>query len=126
VFLFSVFALLGLALSALGVYAVMNYSVNRRTQEIGVRMALGAKRSNIHAMMLRSAAKILGIGVVVGLVASLCLSRVIGSMIWGVSPFDPLSFAAVICIVFFVGLLACLRPALRASHLDPMAALRQD
>jgi putative ABC transport system permease protein len=125
-FLFSLFAVLGLALSALGVYAVMNYSVIRRTQEIGVRMALGAQRSNIHMMVVRSGAKILGIGVAAGLAASIGLNRVIGTMIWGVSPFDPLSFAAVIGIVFLIGLLACVRPALMASHLDPIVALRQE
>jgi putative ABC transport system permease protein len=126
VFLFSVFAALGLALSALGVYAVMNYSVIRRTQEIGVRIALGAQRSNIHNMVVSSGAKILGIGVAAGLAASIGLNRVIGTMIWGVSPFDPLSFAAVIGIVFLIGLLACVRPALVASHLDPIVALRQE
>jgi predicted permease len=125
-FLFSVFAVLGLALSALGVYAVMNYSVIRRTQEIGIRMALGAQRSNIHKMVVGSGAKILGIGVAAGLAASIGLNRLIGTMIWGVSPFDPLSFAAVIGIVFLIGLLACVRPALMASHLDPIVALRQE
>ncbi|MGH9694287.1 MAG: FtsX-like permease family protein, partial [Bryobacteraceae bacterium] len=126
VFLFGVFAVLGLALSALGVYAVMNYAVIRRTQEIGVRMALGAKRSSIHNMVIRSGAKLLGIGTAVGLDASIGLNRVIGTMIWGVSRFDPLSFAAVIGIVFLIGLLACVRPALRASRLDPLVALRQE
>jgi putative ABC transport system permease protein len=100
--------------------------VIRRTQEIGVRMALGAQRSNIHMMVVGSGAKILGIGVAAGLAASLGLNRVIGTMIWGVSPFDPLSFAAVIGIVFLIGLLACVRPALVASHLDPIVALRQE
>lgn len=126
VFLFSIFAILGLTLSALGLYAVMNYSVIRRTQEIGLRMALGAQRSNIHQMVVGSGVKLLGIGAGAGLLASISLNRLIGTMLWGVSPFDPLSFAAVIGIVFVIGLLACLRPALRASHLDPTVALRQE
>lgn len=126
VFLFGVFAALGLTLAALGLYAVMNYSVIRRTQEIGLRMAMGAQRGNIHAMMLRTGGKLLAIGAAFGLVASACLNRLIGSMIWGVSPFDLISFAAVLGIVFAIGLLACLRPAVRASNLDPMTALRQE
>ncbi len=126
VFLFGVFAFLGLTLSALGVYAVMNYTVIRKTQEIGLRMALGAQRPDIHNMVIKSGAKLLAIGTAAGLVASISLSKVISTMIWGVSPFDPLSFIAVIAIVFVIGLLACVRPALKASRLDPMSALRQE
>jgi putative ABC transport system permease protein len=126
VFLFGVFATLGLALAALGIYAVINYSVIRQTQEIGVRMALGAQRGNILNMIVGSGAKLLAIGTALGLLGSLGLNHFLTSMIWGVSPFDPLSFTAVILILFAIGLAACIRPALRASHVDPMKALRYE
>ena len=77
-------------------------------------------------MVIESGAKLLASGTAAGVVASISLNRVIGTMIWDVSPFDPLSFIVVILIVFVIGLLACMRPALKASRLDPMAALRQE
>ena len=126
VFLFGVFAALGLTLAALGIYAVINYSVLRQTQEIGVRMALGAQRANILNMVVGAGAKLLCAGAVLGLVGSAGLNHFLTSMIWGVSPFDPLSFAAVILALFIIGLLACVRPALRASRVDPMTALRYE
>jgi putative ABC transport system permease protein len=124
VFLFSIFATLGLALAALGIYGVMNYSVLRQTQEIGVRMALGAPRGNILQMVLASGAKLLGIGAVVGLIGSIAVGRFLKTMIWGVSQLDVVSFVAVFALLGMVGLLACVRPALRASRVDPMTALR--
>lgn len=126
VFLFGVFAGLGLLLAVLGIYAVINYSVLRQTQEIGVRMALGAHRFSILTMIIRGGAKLLGIGTAVGLGGSLALTHLLRSMIWGVSPFDPLSFIVVIAAILIIGLLACVRPALRASHIDPMKALRYE
>ena len=126
VFLFGIFASLGLLLAALGIYAVINYSVLRQTQEIGVRMALGAQRSGILKMIVGSGAKLLGYGAVLGIIGSLALTHLLGSMIWGVSRFDPLSFVLVIVVLFVIGLLACLRPALRAAAIDPMTALRDE
>ncbi|MBV9498131.1 MAG: ABC transporter permease [Acidobacteriaceae bacterium] len=126
VFLFGVFASLGLLLAALGIYAVINYSVLRQTQEIGVRVALGAQRSRILSMVVGSGAKLLGIGAVFGLVGSISTAYFLRSMIWGVSPFDPVSFGAVIAVLFAIGLLACVRPALRASRVDPIEALRYE
>ncbi|MBV9156399.1 MAG: FtsX-like permease family protein [Acidobacteriaceae bacterium] len=125
-FLFGVFAGLGLLLAMLGIYAVINYSVLRQTQEIGVRMALGAHRWNILGMILRTGAKLLGIGAAIGVAGSLAFSHILQTMIWGVSPFDPLSFVSVIGAMFLIGLLACVRPALRASQIDPMKALRYE
>jgi putative ABC transport system permease protein len=126
VFLFGVFAGFGLLLAALGIYAVINYSVLRQTQEIGVRMALGAQRASILTMIIRSGAKLLGLGAAVGLAGSLSLTHLLSAMIWGVSPFDPVSFGLVIVVLFAIGLLACVRPALRASQVDPMTALRYE
>ncbi len=126
VFLFGAFAILGLLLAAFGIYAVINYSVLRQTQEIGVRMALGAQRSEIMKMVVGSGAKLLCFGAVLGLAGSLSVTRVLGGMISGVSPFDPVSFAAVTLLLFAIGLLSCVRPALRASKIHPMAALRQE
>jgi predicted permease len=126
VFLFGVFASLGLILATLGIYAVINYSVVRQTQQIGVRMALGATRSNILKMIVQAGAKLLVIGVALGLLGSLSLTHFLRGMIWGVSPFDPVSFLVVILMLFVIGLLACIRPALRASRLDPMKALRYE
>jgi predicted permease len=126
VFLFGIFAAIGLTLAGLGVYAIMNYSVLRQTQEIGLRMALGAPRANILQMILGAGAKLLGIGAVVGLIGSLALTRFLKTIIWGVSPFDMVSFIAVFTILAVIGLVACARPALRASRVDPMTALRYE
>jgi ABC-type antimicrobial peptide transport system permease subunit len=100
--------------------------VIRQTQEIGVRMALGAQRSNILNMIVRSGMKLLLTGSVCGILASLSLTHFLRSMIWGVSPFDLVSFVAVVLLLFAIGLLACVRPALRASHIDPIKALRYE
>ncbi len=126
VFLFGIFAGLGLLLAVLGIYAVINYSVVRQTQEIGVRMALGAQPGAILGMVLRSGAKLLAMGTLAGLIGSLSLARFTESMIWGVSSFDPVSFAAVIVILTATGLIACVVPAFRASRVDPMLALRDE
>ncbi len=126
VFLFSVFAALGLLLASLGIYAVLNYSVLRQTQEFGVRMALGAQRSNILGMVVRSGTKLIAFGVVLGLIASLAATGLLRSMLSGVSPFDPISFAAVVLLLFLIGIAACLRPALRAARIDPMRALHDE
>ncbi len=126
VFLFGIFAGLGLLLAALGIYAVISYSVLRQTQEIGVRMALGAQRPAILKMIAGSGARLLAMGIALGFVSSLAVGYLLRSMIWGISPFDPLSFCAVVIILFAIGLLACLRPALRAARIDPMMALRYE
>ncbi len=126
VLLFGIFAGLGVFLAAFGIYAVINYSVLRQTQEIGVRMALGAQRAGILRMILRSGAKLLCIGIAIGCLGSLSATRVLRNMIWGVSPFDPFSFAAGMAVLFVIGVIACVRPALRASRVDPIKALRYE
>jgi putative ABC transport system permease protein len=89
-------------------------------------MALGAPRANILQMVLGAGAKLLGMGAVVGLIGSLALTRFLKTIIWGVSPFDIVSFIAVFTILAVIGLVACARPALRASRVDPMTALRYE
>ena len=126
VFLFGIFASLGLLLAVLGIYSVINYSVVRQTQEIAVRMALGAQPGTILNMILRSGAKLLVFGTLAGLAGSFLLVRFIQSMIWGVSSFDPLSFLFVIGMLALTGLLACAIPAWRASRIGPMIALREE
>jgi putative ABC transport system permease protein len=126
VFLFSVFAGLGLTLSAIGIYGVVNYSVSRQMQELGVRVALGAARKNIIGIVFKEALRLLLAGVFAGLVCGLIATRWLTSLIWGVSPSDPLSFIAVALVLLSAGLAACVRPAWRASHVDPMVVLRYE
>jgi ABC-type antimicrobial peptide transport system permease subunit len=124
--LFGVFAALGLCLAVVGVYGVVSHAVARRTQEIGVRMALGASSRRIAGMVLGSGLRLVGLGVVLGLAGSAAAARALRQLIWNVSPFDPLSFAVVSAVLLVVGVQACLRPALRASRVDPVTALRYE
>jgi putative ABC transport system permease protein len=124
--LMSVFASLGMALVALGVFSVIAYTVARQTHEIGVRMALGAGHANIVWMVLRRGLLLVGLGMGVGLLASFALTRVIASQLWEVSPRDPLTLGAAVIVVALSGLAACYFPARRATRVDPMVALRMD
>jgi predicted permease len=126
VFLFSVFAALGLTLCVVGIYGVVNYSVSRQMQALGVRLALGADRRNIVSLIFSDALRLILSGVIVGVIVSLVATRWISSLIWGVSPSDPLSFVLVALILLSAGFAACLRPAWRASHIDPMLVLRHE
>jgi macrolide transport system ATP-binding/permease protein len=120
------FAAMALILGVVGLYGVVAYSVSRRTQEIGVRMALGAERRGVVLMILRQAGKMVTLGVVVGLLASLGVSRLMASMLFGVNSYDPLTFVAVAVILAAVALAACYIPARRAARVDPMVALRYE
>ena len=124
--LFGVFATIGLALVAIGVFSVMAYSVSLQTHEIGIRMALGAQPGNVLKMILRKGLIIIASGIVIGEVASLLLTRVIKSQVWGVSVHDPVTFAAVLAVLIVVGISACLVPARRATQVDPLVALRYE
>jgi putative ABC transport system permease protein len=124
--LLSIFATSALLLAAIGIYGVMSYSVQQQTKEIGVRMALGADKNTILAMILRQGLTPAFIGVAAGLAGAFGLTRLMESLLYGVKPGDPISFFGVAAILFMVALLAVLIPARRAISLDPVAALRSD
>jgi predicted permease len=124
--LFAVFAALGLSLAVIGVYGVISHAVARRTQEIGIRIALGATARQIAAMVVGGGLRLVGLGVLLGLAGSAAAARVLRQLIWNVSPFDPLSFAIVAAVLVLVGVQASLRPAWRASRVDPVRALRYE
>jgi putative ABC transport system permease protein len=122
----TVFACVGLVLVALGVFSVVAYSVARQTHEIGIRMALGAERLDVLRMVLRTGLLPVGVGVTIGVGASLGLTRVLSSYLFGVTPHDPVTFAAVVGVVVVAGIAACYFPARRAARVDPLVALRYE
>jgi len=125
-YLLAAFATLSLLLATIGVYGVFSYVVGQRTQEIGIRMALGAERRNVLLMILVEAGKIAILGVGVGLLASLGFSRLIASMLFRVTSYDAMTLVSVAIILSAVALAACYIPARRASHADPVMALRYE
>jgi predicted permease len=123
--LFAVFSFLGLVLAGTGLYSVVSYSVSQRNQEMGIRMAMGAQRMDIITLVLKSVAATVGIGMAVGLVASIGLNKVVSHWVQSSSR-DPLTLLAVAVILVVIALLACMWPARRAANLDPMKALRTE
>jgi ABC-type antimicrobial peptide transport system permease subunit len=107
-------------------YAAVAYLVNRRTHEIGIRMALGARRGDVLRLVLSQGLRLSGMGAVVGLAGALAASRLMSQFIYGVTPTDPLSYVASIFVAVSVALAACYFPARRATRVDPMAALRHE
>ena len=126
--LFSLFAVLGLALALAGIYSVLSYLVAMRTREIGLRMALGAQRSEILRLILRSGFRLVGAGLIIGILASFATVRLLGSKLnlFQVTAGDPGSYLSVALLIIVVAAAACLIPARRATRIDPMVALRYD
>lgn len=124
--LVTVFACIGLLLVTIGVYSVIAYSTSRRTHEIGLRMALGAAARDVMSMIVGQGLRLLGMGIAIGLLVSAALARVIVAQLWGVSPYEPLTFVSVAGLLLFIGLAACWVPARRATRIDPTTALRYE
>jgi predicted permease len=124
--LMAIFAASALALAMIGIYGVMSYAVTRRTQEIGIRMALGAARSEVLGMMVRNGMGLIGIGLAVGVAAALGLTRLLETLLYGIQPTDPLAFGTAALALAMVALVACLVPAARATRIAPSQALRNE
>ena len=125
-FLMSIFGAIGLVLVTIGVYSVLAYTTARRTHEIGIRMALGANRSDVQGMVVRMGLKLVGLGVGIGLIVSVALGRVIATQLWGVSAYDPWTLGCVPALLLATGIVACWLPARRAAGVDPLVALRYE
>lgn len=122
----AVFAGVGLTLSAVGIYGVVSYAVAQRTREMGIRIALGAAPSKVRNLVVRNAMRMVVAGLVVGVAGALALSRLLGSLLWQVSPSDPLTIAGVVLLLATTGWLASFVPALRGSRVDPLVTMRGD
>jgi putative ABC transport system permease protein len=120
------FGALTLLLASIGIYGVISYSVVQRTQEIGIRLALGAQRRNVFGMILNQRARLAGLGMAIGLLLAFGVARLMAGFLFGVQPADPLTFAAVCALLLGVAFLACYIPARRATRVDPLTALRYE
>ena len=124
--MFSIFGAIALALASVGVYGVLSYAVSQRTQEIGVRLALGASRQNVFGLIVSQGAKLAALGILFGVAGAFGVTRVVGSLLYNVSATDPLSFVATAVFLAIVAVVASYVPARRATGVDPMIALRAE
>jgi putative ABC transport system permease protein len=124
--LLSIFAGTALVLTAIGIYGVMAYSVSQRTNEIGIRMALGAAQSNIFRLIVGQAMAFVGISLALGLIGAVGATRLLKSLLYGVSAWDPITFVAIVFLISVVAFLAAWLPARRATLVDPIQALRTE
>jgi ABC-type antimicrobial peptide transport system permease subunit len=113
-------------LASIGIYGIVAYSVSKRTNEIGIRMALGARSSSVLAMVLSESLVLIGVGIIAGILWALAATRVVASMLFGLKPSDLNTFAGAALLLTLIGTLAALRPAWRAARIDPMHALRHE
>jgi ABC-type antimicrobial peptide transport system permease subunit len=120
------FGVLALVLAAIGIYGVMSYVVAGRTREIGLRMALGGQLRQVRHLILRQGMMLAGSGLILGLAVVFVLARFLTSMLYGVSPSDPVTFVGISFLLAMVALLACYLPARRAARIDPMIAIREE
>ena len=124
--LVTVFALVGVILVSIGVYSVIAYTTARRTREIGIRMALGANGGDVQRLVIRTGLRLVALGIIIGLCVSFALARLIASQLWGVSAHDPLTLVVVPLLLLIIGVVACWIPARRATHVNPVIALRYE
>jgi ABC-type antimicrobial peptide transport system permease subunit len=122
----TIFGFLALSLAMIGLYSTMTYAISRRTREIGLRMALGARVGDVLKMVVGQGMSMVVVGIAIGLSSAFILTRVISGLLFGVSATDPLTFGAITILLILVALLACLIPARRAARVNPMIALRSD
>jgi len=115
-----------LVLAAIGIYGVVSYQVVQRTREIGIRMALGAQPGQVRSLIVRNSMRIVGLGLIVGVLATPLLTRALQTLLFGISPTDPGTFVIVLLVFSVVAMLASLIPANRATRVDPMRALRSE
>jgi ABC-type antimicrobial peptide transport system permease subunit len=124
--LFSAFALLAMVLGAVGIYGIISYSVTQRTHEIGIRMALGARAGNVLSLILKNGLVLVLTGIAIGVGGAFALTRFLTTLLFGVTPTDSVTFVVVCAIFFVVAMVASLIPALRATRVDPLVALRYE
>lgn len=121
-----IFALVALFLAAIGLYGVVAYTVSQRSREIGLRMAMGAQRGDVLRMVLADGMQLAMVGVVLGMGGALSLASLVASLLFGITPFDPVSDAGTAALLLLVAAIACYVPARRAMTMDPLQALRQN
>jgi putative ABC transport system permease protein len=124
--LFGIFAMVGVGLAVIGIYGTMAYSVAQRTREIGIRMALGARRAQVAALVVRQSAMLTAVGIVLGLAGGAMFSRYLQGLLYGVTPLDPGTFAGAAVLFTLVSLAAAYAPTRRATRVNPQVALRSE